>query len=129
MATAVLLSSLFSDIEGWEWHLYVRTLLAVWSTPFIGLLLTKAPKEDSPQVKKKQLSKAENDTGAIVMAVRLIVIACVGGLCFYIYNRNELKNQEHEQDWVAVRAGESAVFTHHIFHSTRRKLTLSAHIY
>lgn len=58
----------------------------------------KSSQRGQSSSQEKTTSKAENDTGAIVMAVRLIVIACVGGLCFYIYNRNELKNQEHEQD-------------------------------
>lgn len=32
------------------------------------------------------------------MSVMVIVIACVGGLYFYIQDRKELKNQEHEQN-------------------------------
>lgn len=46
MATAVLLTSLFSRIEVWNWYMYVLTLLAVISTLVVGLLLLKVNKED-----------------------------------------------------------------------------------
>lgn len=41
MTTAVLLTSLFSDRENWEWYLYAGVMLAVVVTLGIGLLLLR----------------------------------------------------------------------------------------
>ncbi len=41
MVTAVLLSSLFSNVKEWRWYIYIIIILAVISTLAIGLLLIK----------------------------------------------------------------------------------------
>jgi hypothetical protein len=46
MTTAVLLSSLFSDMDNWEWYVYLLIVVAVLVTLGIGLLMFKEKKED-----------------------------------------------------------------------------------
>ena len=46
MTTAVLLSSLFSDINNWPWYVYLLIVLAVLITLGVGLLMFKEKKED-----------------------------------------------------------------------------------
>lgn len=46
MTTAVLLSSLFSDIDNWPWYVYLLIVLAVLITLGVGLLMFKEKKED-----------------------------------------------------------------------------------
>lgn len=46
MTTAVLLSSLFSDMDNWPWYVYLLIVLAVLITLGIGLLMFKEKKED-----------------------------------------------------------------------------------
>lgn len=46
MTTAVLLSSLFSDMDNWPWYVYLLIVLAVLITLDIGLLMFKEKKED-----------------------------------------------------------------------------------
>ena len=46
MTTAVLLSSLFSDMDNWPWYVYLLIVLAVLITLGIGLLMFKETKED-----------------------------------------------------------------------------------
>ena len=44
VATAVLLGSLFAEVEQWSWYLYLLVALVVVTTPVFGLFLMK--KED-----------------------------------------------------------------------------------
>lgn len=46
MTTAVLLSSLFSDMDNWAWYVYLLIVVAVLVTLGIGLLMFKEKKED-----------------------------------------------------------------------------------
>ena len=46
MTTAVLLSSLFSDIDNGPWYVYLLIVLAVLITLGVGLLMFKEKKED-----------------------------------------------------------------------------------
>ena len=41
VATAVLLSSFFADIDSWEWYFYVLTVLLVAFLLSVGLWFTK----------------------------------------------------------------------------------------
>lgn len=46
MTTAVLLTSLFSEMNQWEWYMYAAVVLAVLVTLATGLILLKDKKED-----------------------------------------------------------------------------------
>lgn len=45
MATAILLSTLFSDSEEWSWFMYLVVILIIVLTLGIGLLIIKEKKE------------------------------------------------------------------------------------
>lgn len=46
MTTAVLLTSLFSEVNEWAWYMYGLVVLAVLVTLLTGLTLLKDKKED-----------------------------------------------------------------------------------
>ncbi len=45
VSTAILLSSLFSDIKSWPWYFYLIMFCTVFAVLYLGLVLVAKPKE------------------------------------------------------------------------------------
>ena len=45
VSTAILLSSLFSDIKNWPWYFYLIMVCTVFAVLYLGLVLVAKPKE------------------------------------------------------------------------------------
>ena len=54
LTTAILLSSLFSDIKSWPWYFYLLMVCSIISVLYGGLVLMEPPKEKN---RNKHLSK------------------------------------------------------------------------
>ena len=54
VSTAILLSSLFSDIKSWPWYFYLIMVCTIFAVLYGGLVLMEPPKEKN---RNKHLSK------------------------------------------------------------------------